>query len=116
MTSGVVWPACIGIAVLAASLGVLFVRRGMHPIVAAGALVVAAAAIWTIGLTLQFHDWKDTDGWVDCYPSCHGWHATGAVLFFAPPVAGLVSVAAVLVAWLTRGPGRSAEHGSPLSS
>jgi hypothetical protein len=47
--------------------------------------VVLAAAVWLGGFALISRGWKDMDGWIDC-TSCHGWHYTGALVFFVPPI------------------------------
>lgn len=37
------------------------------------------AVAWIVGLAVMLNGWRDTDGWVDCYGYCHGWHWLGAL-------------------------------------
>jgi hypothetical protein len=76
------------------------VRRAASVTVAVVAAILAAAGVWAGGLALMLSGWRDVDGFVDCRPSCNGWHRLGGLLFLFPPafVAMLIVVAAVAAA------------------
>ena len=89
--------ASLGLATgIAAALLLTGLRVARVPSVALMSLVPAAVA-WTVGLALMLNGWRDTDGWVDCWRACHGWHWLGALWFFTPPLLAveLVVIAAV---------------------
>jgi len=62
--------------------------------VLAGLWVLAALAITT--------DWRDADGYVDCWPNCSRVQETVGVLFLVAPAAGALLAFSALVAWLIR--------------
>lgn len=91
------WPVAIGIAVLAAVLVFLSVRRACRLGLAVfTALLAVLGAIWLLGLNLVESGWNDVDGFIDCHSYCNRWHLLGALLWAGPPlVAILVTVAFV---------------------
>jgi hypothetical protein len=74
---------------LAAVILLAGVRVGAPGRVVFVALAILAAA-WIGAIGLESTGWKDTDGWVDCNDYCHGWHHVGALIFWTPPLAGLL--------------------------
>jgi hypothetical protein len=66
-------------------------------------LVAFLAVLWLVNLGLIASDYRDADGWVDCYPSCSGlqrvvggvaiWGGALLIVCAAAAVAGLVACA-----------------------
>lgn len=96
------WLAVPIVAFLAvATIGAVIVlgrrRRALAPGAAIGLSLLAL--VWLLGYRLRAEGWHDIDGWVDCYPSCGGWHLVGLLLFWAPlVVAGVLVVSALIAA------------------
>ena len=100
MASLLVMALALAAAVAVTALG----RRTATPIRTGAAAVLVATAVWVAGVAVMLTGWNDIDGWIDCHPSCDGWHRVGGALFWFPPafVAALlvVSLAAAVAARL----------------
>jgi hypothetical protein len=95
------WPIVLALAALAAG-AVLLLGRTRRALWAALAVALAVlGAVWLVGWRLVESGWHDVDGFIDCR-SCNGWHLTGALLLFGPPIVALVLVATAVVVELRR--------------
>lgn len=85
----------IVLTVVATVLGVVSVwlvtrRTGRRRLLAGAGAALSVA--WWLAVVAVWTDWRDSDGWVDCYPSCDPiQYATGGMLSYG-------AVAIVLVA------------------
>lgn len=88
------WPL-FPIAVLVAVAGAW--KGGLRPRGAVVALVLLAAC-FVLALSAQATDFRDADGWIDCWPSCSGvQRATGAGLSYVPALGVLLSLAMIVL-------------------
>jgi hypothetical protein len=86
--------ALVAIGIVA---GLLFAHRRGHLLAAALPTLLFLAFAWVLAKIAQDTDYRDADGWVDCWPSCSPvQHAVGITLWIAPLVAAVVIVAIVL--------------------
>lgn len=68
--------------------------------------VVALDIAWLTAAVLFAIDYRDADGFMDCWPNCTGWQdAVGFVAFFAPALL-VVLLLGSLAGWLSRRAGR----------
>lgn len=66
------------------------------------AIVTLLDALWLTDLALVAHDYRDTDGFIDCWPSCTvEQQFAGGVLFYTPLLMALI-LAGSLVALARR--------------
>jgi hypothetical protein len=90
------------VLLLGAVVVVLAWRRG-RLWTAALLVVVAFAAAWGLALAAMWTDYRDADGWVDCWPSCTALqHGVGTVLVLGPVAAVAVLLLALGLATVTR--------------
>jgi hypothetical protein len=62
-------------------------------------LAVSLAAIWTVYVLLYTADYRDADGFADCWPRCTAWQkSVGWTLFGGPILAVLVGALALITA------------------
>jgi hypothetical protein len=59
------------------------------------------SAFWAIAALAISTDWRDADGYFDCWPHCSSVQETVGVLFWVAPVAAGLTAVSALVAWLT---------------
>jgi 1,4-dihydroxy-2-naphthoate octaprenyltransferase len=79
-------------AIVAIVAGLVLAHRRGHLIAAAVAVLLLLAAAWVLAKVAYDRDYRDADGFVDCWPSCSPvQHAVGVSLFVAPLVAVLVA-------------------------
>jgi hypothetical protein len=64
--------------------------------------VIALGAAWLLAWLAIDRDWRDADGYVDCWPSCSRVQDTVAVLYWVAPAAALLLVVAALIAFFIR--------------
>lgn len=77
---------------------VVATRRGHLLLASAGTLTVLAG-MWLLAVLAVRADYRDADGFIDCWPSCTAVHnAVGATLFYGPVAAILVAIATALLA------------------
>jgi hypothetical protein len=62
--------------------------------------VTALGAAWLLAWLAIARDWRDADGYVDCWPSCSRLQDTVAVLFWVAPAAALLLVVSANVGFL----------------
>jgi hypothetical protein len=82
-------------------------RRGRlitSALLGAGLLTV----VWLLVGVAVSSDWRDADGWVDCYPRCTRLQDAIAVLFILTPIAVGLLVTVALTAFLVERRRRSA--------
>ena len=94
----------LGVLVAAAVVAVLVAasRRGRLFVAAAG-LVGALAVAWILAAVAVRTDYRDADGFVDCWPYCSTFQNTvGATLVYGPLTAVLVLAIAALLVVLRR--------------
>jgi hypothetical protein len=92
-------PALLGtaVAVVAIVAGLVLAHRRGHLIAAAIPLLLFLAAAWSLAKVAYDRDYRDADGFVDCWPSCSPvQHAVGVSLFVAPLAALLVACITIL--------------------
>lgn len=60
---------------------------------------IALGFLWLAAVAAYYADWRDADGWVDCWPNCD-FHqeAIGAILVGSPVVLILWLAAAAVIA------------------
>ena len=79
-----------------AAIGVLLYvahRRG-HLVAVGLALLALSAAAFGLAFAAMQTQWRDADGWADCWPSCEPIHElTRLGLFFTPGIVLLVGLA-----------------------
>jgi ABC-type Fe3+ transport system permease subunit len=97
--------AILALLAPAVVLGVLLVaswRRGrLGPVFLA--VVALLAGAWALSAAAQATDFRDADGWVDCWPHCSLLQeAVGRTLFYAPIDAVLIAVLANALAFVDR--------------
>ena len=57
------------------------------------------AVVWLFFVWAHTMGWRDADGWIDCWPYCSAFHDfSRTVLFYAPPLAGLLLAFALVAA------------------
>lgn len=88
------------VVVVLLAAGLVLADRRHRLLPAFAAILVALAVGWGLAARAVAVDYRDADGFVDCWPSCTALHKTvGATLFFGPVAAVLLLVvAAVLLA------------------
>jgi hypothetical protein len=96
------WPIVLSIAALAGGIVLLLGRTRRALWVALAVALAALGVIWLAGWQLVESGWHDVDGFIDCYPSCDGWHLAGSLLIFGPPIVAVILVATVTVVALRR--------------
>jgi hypothetical protein len=75
---------------------VLAGRRG-HLLAASVVALVSLSVAWVLAKLASDAEYRDADGWVDCWPSCSPLqHAVGISLWVAPLVALLVICSTIL--------------------
>jgi hypothetical protein len=90
IVSVVVVVAVIAGLVVAARLGQLFL--------ASAGTLAALAGMWVLALLAVRADYRDADGFIDCWPDCTAVHnAVGAALFYGPAAAVVVLIATVVL-------------------
>ena len=97
--------AIVALLAPAVVLGALLVaswrRRRLGPMFLAVVAVLAAA--WALAFAAQAADFRDADGWVDCWPHCSLLQeAVGRTLFYAPIDAVLLAILANALAFVGR--------------
>jgi hypothetical protein len=60
------------------------------------------AALWALAALAVSTDWRDADGYVDCWPNCSPLQDTVGVLFVVAPAAAVFLALSALVTWLIR--------------
>jgi Ca2+/Na+ antiporter len=71
-----------------------------------GAAVLVLIALWLLAMVAYSTDWRDADGFLDCWPTCtRHQQAIGSVLLIAP-VMLIVWLSAAVVVWLRQGESR----------
>ena len=57
-------------------------------------------AVWVATAAMYYSDWRDADGFVDCWPNCTTYQdASGTILVGLPVVLAAWVVAAALIGW-----------------
>jgi hypothetical protein len=96
----------LAVLVVLAALGLatMAFAGARHRLAAGVALcIVALGAVWFASFAAVRSDWRDADGFVDCWPHCSVYQdACGAVLVGSPAVLVVWLAAAGLVAWRRR--------------
>ncbi len=84
-------------------LAVLFIgRRHVHPLVAVIAALLYLGVAWVLAVLAVATDYRDADGFIDCWPYCSMLQdAVGKVLWVAP-FAGLVVILAAVADFVVR--------------
>ena len=85
---------------LAALAAVLAGWSGRLAFVLAIALLVLA---WLTAAVLFGADYRDADGFMDCWPGCTLWQDTVGIVIFVSPVLFVCVMVGRLAAWLIRG-------------
>jgi hypothetical protein len=94
--------AVTAVVVVGILVALLAANRHGHLLAAALPTLLLLAIAWAIAKVAQDADYRDADGWVDCWPSCSRvQHAVGVSLWIGPLV-GLLIVAVVVVATVIR--------------
>ena len=85
----------VSVLVVAALIaGLAVAARHGHLLVASTATVMVMAGMWLLAVLAVRADYRDADGFIDCWPSCTAVHnAVGATLFYGPVAAVLVLIA-----------------------
>lgn len=87
--------------ILGAVLVAAWRRRRLGPIFVATVVLLAAA--WALAAAAQAADFRDADGWVDCWPHCSLLQrAVGSTLVYAPIDAVLLAILANGLAFADR--------------
>jgi hypothetical protein len=88
------------LVVVAVIAGLVVAARHGHLLVAAAATLAVMASFWVLAVLAVRADYRDADGFIDCWPSCTAIHnAVGATLFYGPVAAFLVVIATLFLAW-----------------
>jgi hypothetical protein len=70
---------------------------------AVAACVLALGALWLAALAAVQTDWRDADGFVDCWPSCTLYQdTTGVILIWSPVAVPVWLGVAALFVWRRR--------------
>jgi hypothetical protein len=62
------------------------------------------AALWGLAALAVSTDWRDADGYVECWPNCSPVQDTVGVLFLVAPAAAVFLALSALITWLIRRP------------
>jgi hypothetical protein len=62
-----------------------------------GGIALTLGAVWTWAAVAIETDYRDADGFVDCWPSCSAFQEVVGFVYLAAPVALLVVLLAALV-------------------
>ncbi len=70
---------------------------------ALAACVLALGVLWLAALAAVKTDWRDADGFIDCWPSCTLYQdATGVILIWSPVAVPVWLGVAALFVWRRR--------------
>lgn len=90
--------------------GVLLAGRRGHLLAASLVTLLLLTVAWVVAKLAQDADYRDADGWIDCWPSCSPvQHAAGISLWVAPLVGLLVLLLTVVIFAIRR-----SRHGNGL--
>jgi hypothetical protein len=96
-------PAVLGVLVLLGLVVIAVGARRDHVGPALAACVLALGVLWAATLAAVQTDWRDADGFVDCWPGCSLYQdAIGAVFIGSPVVVLIWLGAAGLFVWRRR--------------
>ncbi len=72
------------------------------------AMTAVLASTWALALVAMWTDYRDADGWIDCWPACTLLQdGVGTVLVLGPLVIAASLLLALVLAAVTRRRGRS---------
>ncbi|MGH3022324.1 MAG: hypothetical protein ACRDNI_01590 [Gaiellaceae bacterium] len=78
--------------------GLVLADRRQRLLAACIGILSVLAVGWVLAARAVAVDYRDADGFVDCWPYCTAFHMTiGATLFYGPVAAGLLLVVAVVL-------------------
>jgi hypothetical protein len=87
------------LVVVAVIAGLVVAARHGRLLVASVATLTVLAGMWLLAVLAVRADYRDADGFIDCWPGCTAVHnAVGATLFYGPVAALLVVIATALLA------------------
>jgi len=96
MLKPVLLPSILVVALLVA--GLLFADRWGRLLPACAGILGSLAVGWVLAARAVAVDYRDADGFIDCWPSCTAFQkAVGATLFYGPVAAVLFLVVAALL-------------------
>jgi hypothetical protein len=92
------------VVVFALGLGAMAVGSKRNRLVLALSMsVLVLAGLWLATAIAVNTDWRDADGFVDCWPNCSAYQdASGAILLGAPAVLAAWLAVAALFSWRRR--------------
>jgi hypothetical protein len=92
------------VVVFALGLGAMAVGSKRNRLVLALSMsVLVLAGLWLATAIAVYTDWRDADGFVDCWPNCSAYQdASGAILLGAPAVLAAWLAVAALFSWRRR--------------
>ena len=86
------------LVVVAVIAGLVVAARLGHLFLASAGTLTALAGMWILALLAVRADYRDADGFVDCWPGCTAVHnAVGATLFYGPVAAVAVLIATAML-------------------
>jgi hypothetical protein len=78
--------------------GLVVVARRGHLLLASAGTLTVLAGMWLLAVLAVRADYRDADGFIDCWPSCTAVHnAVGATLFYGPVAVFVVSATTLLL-------------------
>ena len=60
------------------------------------------ATLWVLAALAISTDWRDADGYVDCWPNCSAVQDAVGVLFWIGPAAAVVLAVSAIITWFIR--------------
>ena len=93
----------VSAGVLAAVVALLYAAHRRGPLLPAGVVLFAGAAVaFGLSYVAIATDYRDADGYVDCWPDCTAIQDAVSFGFFLAPVVAIVACVALLLARLGR--------------
>lgn len=97
------WPALAAAALVAGVLVLVLARRRGWIGRTFAAITALLAAAWIVANELVARDYRDADGYVDCWPSCTVLQDTvGLAIWYGPVLWVVLAVLAAVLAALSR--------------
>jgi hypothetical protein len=85
-------------------VGLVFADRHRRLLLASGGSLALLAVSWVLAALAVRTDYRDADGFVDCWPGCSTFQdAVGVTLFYGPVAGALVLVTSIALLLVRRG-------------